>query len=249
LISSRTVILSDTHLGRLCRRDGVAVTMLAGNHDPDISAARHLTLGEILVTHGDVLHPAIAPWTPSAERIRAAHDRAVAALPDGHDLDLETMLRIFQQASRESTDFEEDASSTSILHMLLRPGAVLRVLRYWHRFARMAAAFAERHAPSARFVVMGHTHRGGIWNVDGRVIINTGSFGFPGRPRAVICEGGELSVRRIRRRGDTYAFADAPIATWTLQDAASSAETPDAPNTRPGSGAAPRPSRPSAAAT
>lgn len=47
----------------LCERDGVDLTLLSGNHDPYISDTRHLKLanGAVFVTHGDALHPSIAP--------------------------------------------------------------------------------------------------------------------------------------------------------------------------------------------
>ena len=51
----------------LCEKDGVALTLLSGNHDPFIGEVRHLHLAnhQVFVTHGDALHPAIAPWSPA----------------------------------------------------------------------------------------------------------------------------------------------------------------------------------------
>ena len=129
-MSQRTVIVSDTHLGRphgsvgsadamrplwqgvdrliingdaaevhhpihraaaarqilrlvdLCDADGVTLTLLSGNHDPYLSETRHLSLagGAVFVTHGDVLHPSIVPWSPAAPVIRQAHREARAVL-------------------------------------------------------------------------------------------------------------------------------------------------------------------------
>jgi predicted phosphodiesterase len=121
---ARTVILSDTHLGRpgcrarsaealrplwqgfdrliingdvaeladdalrvqaarhvmriqqACEDDGVELTLLPGNHDPMISDTRYVELcgGEVFVTHGDALHPAISPWTSHRNQLRRFHD-------------------------------------------------------------------------------------------------------------------------------------------------------------------------------
>ncbi|MHC4948927.1 MAG: hypothetical protein ACYTG1_11800, partial [Planctomycetota bacterium] len=95
----------------------------------------------------------------------------------------------------------------------------------------------------ATFVLLGHTHHAGIWPLRGRVIINTGSFVFPGRPRAAVLEGNALSVHRIRRYDGLYDLAEQPIVRYRLPVAPDrGAEAPSAVKTRPGRG------RPSAAA-
>jgi UDP-2,3-diacylglucosamine pyrophosphatase LpxH len=68
-------------LVNLCQRDGVKLTLLAGNHDPLISPARHLTLHDdrILVMHGDAMHPAVAPLSPNAPISRSPPRRNSSA--------------------------------------------------------------------------------------------------------------------------------------------------------------------------
>ncbi len=221
----------------LCEHDGVELTLLSGNHDPFITDLRHLRLagGQVFVTHGDALHPAVAPWSPAAARMRKAHAEALAAV-EGESRDhLETMLAASQHASKaEWFELEEEASHSSIMAMLVRPWAWISVLRYWRLFPRLAAEFAQRHAPDSRFILIGHTHRAGIWEFDGRTVVNTGAFGFPGTPRAVRIEGQTMSVLRIRYDGATYRLAET-IARYELEPVVESA-APSAVKTRPGSG-------------
>lgn len=202
------------HLHDLCESDGVNLLLLSGNHDPYISDIRYLSLADdsLFVTHGDALHPAVAPWSPVAGRIRKAYQHALDALC-GHDrAALEQRLAATQYAAAEVelSELSYEARQSSIRGMLMRPWAILQVLWYWRIFPRLAARFMAEHAPRATFGIFGHTHYPGIWRVQNRTIINTGSFGFPGRPLAVVLEESRLSVWPILRAGNTYHLAPKP---------------------------------------
>ncbi len=69
---------------------------------------------------------------------------------------------------------------------------------------------AGKHRPQARFVLIGHTHKPGVWRMpNGIVVINTGSFCRPFGALAADVTGGRLTVRKINfaagqfRPGDT----------------------------------------------
>ncbi len=85
----------------LCEEDGVELTILSGNHDPYISDLKHLHVADdaVFITHGDVLHPAVAPWSPASGRIREAHEKALAALTPEDRHDLASRLSACQHAS------------------------------------------------------------------------------------------------------------------------------------------------------
>lgn len=203
----------------LCDADGVTLTLLAGNHDPGLTSRRHLFLhhGQVLVTHGDAVDPSIAPWCVSAPLMREAYDDAMATLPVESHAHLESQLWATQQAATLKWDMMKDRIGwVSAAALLLRPWAVLQILHYWHVFPRQAAAFCKSFAPEARFLITGHTHHQGLWTVDGTTIINTGCYGFPGRPRAVVLENGRLEVRRIGRRAGLYHLDDAALASFAL---------------------------------
>lgn len=211
------------HLHDLCEDDDVELTLLSGNHDPYLTDVRHLELANrsVFVTHGDVLHPAIAPWSPRAGIMRDAHERAIEAIPPEERGHLDTRLKVSQFASHvEWSDMAHEASKSSVPQMLLRPWSVPQVLWYWWRFPKLAAKFLQDHAPHARIGVFGHTHRAGIWSIDHRVIINTGSFGFPGQPRAVMIEHDRaLSVLAIESAESGYRFAREAIRKIELPEA------------------------------
>lgn len=203
-----------------CEADGVELTLLSGNHDPYLTDQRHLELadGAVFVTHGDVLHPAIAPWSPRAGIMRDAHERAIQAIPEHERDQLDTRLKVSQFASHvEWSDMAHEAAKSNIPQMLLRPWCVPQVLLYWRKFPQLASRFLLKHAPRATIGVFGHTHRAGVWNINDRLIINTGAFGFPGKPRAVTIDGARtVSVLAIERAGDAYRLAREPLHVVTL---------------------------------
>ena len=53
----------------------------------------------VFVTHGDVLHPAVSPWSPASARMRAAHEAALAALEPEQRGKLESRLSATQHAA------------------------------------------------------------------------------------------------------------------------------------------------------
>jgi len=210
----------------LCEQDGVELTLLSGNHDPYLSDIRHLMLmnGEVFVTHGDALHPAIAPWCPSAALVRKAHDRAMSMLdPESRDA-LKSRLSVSQHAAQEHWQVYERSLQQSVLKTLaVRPWMFLQVLHYWRSIPGLARQFAEKYAPNARFFIFGHTHRQGIWRRGDLTLINTGSFGFPGKPRGVVIEDGLLSVFKICKHDGAFHFDHRPIAQYKLRSSTRSA--------------------------
>ena len=216
-----------------CQQDGVILTMIAGNHDPFISDLKHVHIGgdAIFVTHGDVLHPSISPWSPAAPRVRAAYEKALAGIDPEDREHLESMLAVSRYAStHECRELERKRCRSMVIEALMRPWSVYQVLTYWRRIPRVAAHFTKNHCPKAKFMIFGHTHRSGIWHIDDLVIINTGSFGFPGKPLAVTVEGSELAVWAIKKKGTEYRLGQEPIRRYELPSPIS---MPSALKTRP----------------
>lgn len=207
-------------LFELCDEHGVELTLISGNHDPHLTDLRHLFLcdGAVFLTHGDVLHPAVAPWSDDAETTRRAVADALHALSGDERRQLETRLRAFQHAAHLSwLDLDRfNRKGHPVLDLLGRPGAVVRLLHYWATLPRLADRFVQEHAPHARFFLFGHAHRPGIWRRHGRVLINTGSFSMPGRPRGVVLTDRSLAVHRIVRGKDGYRLHDRPAAVFEV---------------------------------
>ncbi|GAB4185970.1 MAG: hypothetical protein Kow00105_00370 [Phycisphaeraceae bacterium] len=218
--AARQVLL----IQQMCEADGVELTLLSGNHDPLLSDQRHLELcdGQVYLTHGDALHPAISPWTGHRDRLRLLNQRTHDALSEDERASTAGHLAAAQYASLftwdELTRHPEDHRFTRPRWCLEKAKQVARVLWYWHTLPYAAARFAGKHAPTARFFIFGHIHRAGVWRMRGRVIINTGAFGFPFRPRAVVIERNRLTVWPVVQDAEsqTYQLAGRDLARFDI---------------------------------
>jgi predicted phosphodiesterase len=196
----------------LAWREGAELVMIAGNHDPDCSTVYHLDLahGQILVTHGDVLYPEIAPWSHFAAQFREMIRKELEELEHPSLHTLEHLLATNKSVARQiliQPHFYFPTNEGFIRHLLRYlwpPVRILRILGSWQRLPVSAAELAEDHRPQARFIIVGHTHFPGVWNRRGRCIINTGSF-LPllGR-RLVDIHEDRVEVRKIRRSVNAF---------------------------------------------
>jgi predicted phosphodiesterase len=184
---------------------------LAGNHDSTITTRRFLELadGALLMTHGDVLHPAIAPWAGESSLTRRRFEEAMAAF-DRRETMPDPLLRRLA-ASRYAAACvgwhrrmtrgpltRRDARRFWSVYAR-RPVKALRVLHYWSSLPRLANSFLETCRPRVRCLIIGHSHRAGVWHRRGRTIISTGAFQIMSRPAAVLIEGDVISFCGLRR--------------------------------------------------
>jgi predicted phosphodiesterase len=191
----------------LCARLGIAPVFINGNHDPAISELNHLDLadGAVFLTHGDVLFHEISPWSSQAPLLASTHESALAEIGGGELDRLEHLLHANKQASARLELFASCVNNVKpgALPLFKRcawpPWRPLLILRVWAKTPSLAAAFAARHRPRAAFVLIGHTHRAGIWRRGPRTVINTGGFLPFGRQLAADLAGGMLTLRRILR--------------------------------------------------
>jgi predicted phosphodiesterase len=200
-------------LRALCAQAGVEPTFLTGNHDPTLTETHHLDLagGRILVTHGDLLFHGISPWSRKAHVLAAAHARELA---QGDADDWEHQLRAVKRTMRAVEHLgpkmrhaeRGGATLSSFLHEIFPPWRPLLILGCWLKTPDRAGAIAARFRPAAEFVLVGHMHWAGVWRRQGRVVVNTGSF-LPFSKALVVDideAGGELTVRRVERRGAAF---------------------------------------------
>ena len=190
---------------------GTPVTFLTGNHDPDLSRlhAMEFAGGRVLVTHGDVLFDSIVPWSQDAEEIRRKIIVALASIPEGKSGKLEDRLSAFRSVAATIPQIHQ--SEKDPLRYAIRlagdtvwpPLRALKILRAWREAPGRAAALAHRHRPRARFIVIGHTHKPGVWRTaSGIVVVNTGSFCRPFGAMATEISADGIRVRRVEfRRG------------------------------------------------
>jgi predicted phosphodiesterase len=191
----------------LCAKQGVAPVFINGNHDPAISELNHLDLadGAIFLTHGDVLFQGVSPWSQLAPLLASTHEEALAKLGSDELESLEHLLHANKEASArlELLAPFPHHFKPGTLPLLKRAGwppwRALHILRVWAKTPSLAAKFAARHRPRASFILIGHTHRSGVWRRGPRTVINTGGFLPLGSPMAVDLADGTLTLRRIRR--------------------------------------------------
>lgn len=208
---ARTVALRDEVLAFFARESPEA-QLLTGNHDNDISPDHALDLagGAVFVTHGDVLFDEIVPWGRDVPLIRRLMAEAWAARPPGDRASLEHRLQVLRSvASRLPQRHQVEPNLVKYIRSYLAdtmwpPDRALRILHTWRTAPARAAALLEAHRPAARFAVIGHLHKPGVWaQPGGRVVINTGSFCPPLGGAVVDLHADRLVVRRHREvRGE-----------------------------------------------
>jgi len=204
----------------MCEEDDVKLTLVSGNHDPFLSDTRAISLagGLVFVTHGDVFHPAVAPWSPRAAKMLAVFTQAMATIDPESRGSLEDHLLASQHASHAEWQVLADEDyRVSWYDLIVHPLAFVTSMRYWHTFPRLAAKFAAKHAPQARFVIFGHTHCSSVNTIGAHTVINTGGFGMHRKPLAVVVEDEQLSVFKIVRRGGLFHLADRAHAVFALK--------------------------------
>ncbi|MEM1109672.1 MAG: metallophosphoesterase family protein [Planctomycetota bacterium] len=197
--------------------DGVKLTFISGNHDPLLTDRRYLRLAEreVFLTHGDILHPAISPWTDHAKHLQALHADAVLSLDPDKARDIDHQLAACQHASVVQWDHfvtkpHEGLEKNALRRGLERFGLgrkierrssqgvkVFKALYYWHTIPRRAMGFARRFAPESRFFIFGHIHRAGIWHDPNALTVGTDVI-VPEGGRYIINTGAYQTPRNPR---------------------------------------------------
>jgi len=215
---SRTASLSSKEtesLLSMAEQDGLQATLICGNHDPAISDTDYLWFcnERVLVFHGHAGFPQIAPWSWRAKYVEQARRRYIRDSGDG----FEEQLLAVKKASLDAVNGKFREFRPTPLHMIsLAIPASIKVFSSWLSFPTLISNWAEAYAPTASFIVTGHTHHAGIWKRKNRTIINTGCYGFPSHPRAVYIEKDVLSVYKIDVRGEQYTLGKR-YASWDLR--------------------------------
>ncbi len=212
-------VVAVRQLQALCREDGVELTIITGNHDAFLTDLRHLSIedGRVFLMHGDGLHPWISPWSVASPFLRRSYEEHVADHGQAPMDDLDRYLDFIMHTGHAEWTQQREGRETTVLEMAFQPWLPWRLFHYWATQHRMAWRLAERFAPQARFVLTGHSHRPQVRRYRGRVMINTGGFGFPFYPLTVTIDDDRLEVHRIRRAGERYARGRRPIAQFSLK--------------------------------
>ena len=223
-VAEQTRVIRDEFLD-FVRRTAPGGTMITGNHDPDLSSIHHLELlgGLVFLTHGEVLFEDLVPWSHELPRIRELYRQELAALSDeargrpGDRLAASKRACLRLELPHDPHPRHSWGRLQRAARTFWPPRAVWAMVKAWHELPDRAEAFTRQFRPGARFALVGHTHRPGVWIRPDLVIINTGSFRPPFGCYAVDISAPQIVVRRVRSsaRGFTLgrvvaAFALAP---------------------------------------
>lgn len=216
-------------LGDRLAAAGSSVVRIEGNHDPGTGALHAVRAGgAVLVTHGHAFHPTIVPWSRHATKMGEAFREAYEASASSPEPE-RTLLAARAAAALERRHEHARAPLAALARLSGRPWTLPLVIGYWRIFPELAARFAERAAPALaaagcaapRIVVSGHSHRAGAWEVRGTLVLNTGSFTFPGRPHVVTVDAGTVAIAPLVRRGGEWRQDAAARRAWRIEDVAS----------------------------
>jgi predicted phosphodiesterase len=193
-----------------CAAQSATTCFINGNHDPIISTVNHVELGagSLLVTHGDVLyHEATPSWTRGGMR-RGARPRLLHNLDRAERATLEQILSTNKRGARALTTAEFNIPNgawgqfTTFMRQTWPPRRLVRLVSSWKDNPVHAVDLIRLYRPTARCVIVGHTHFPGVWQQRGCHVINTGSY-LPvlGRLAVDFCDG-IITVRKVvlRRR-------------------------------------------------
>ncbi|MDQ8186654.1 metallophosphoesterase [Pelagicoccus sp. SDUM812002] len=187
---------------------GCKVSVITGNHDPEISEIHSLNIldGKVFITHGDGLFPEIAPWSSNIANLRK-HAAIIDPEATGKtEQDLHDYLHLHKLVTSRAHKDDKKYNPTLwgklkiFLHQAWPPTTPFRILKSWREVPYRAVSLAERFGLSPKFIVVGHTHKPGIWKRGQQTVINLGSyFPWPGS-RCIDIEENSLSVRKIHKR-------------------------------------------------
>jgi predicted phosphodiesterase len=210
------------------------VTLITGNHDPDISDLDTLDLfdGQVFVTHGDIIFDNIVPWGRDAATLEAHITRGLASLPVDHRTQLAPRLAVFRAACAALP--QRHQSEPNPLKYAVKfaadtvwpPLRSLDIIRAWRETPNRAASIAAAHRPAARFMLIGHTHRPFVWTApSGLTVINTGALCRPFGAQAVDLTPGRLTIRQIESRSGSF-HPGRVVAEFALAEVPASSNIP-----------------------
>lgn len=212
-------------LHELCQTHGTRLLRLAGNHDPEGPLERYIIhpSSGVFITHGDVISEAVAPWSDAARTMRRQHRRTLAEFPIAQRNTIDARFHACREAAISEWNEQGDSGPPStFLSVCTRPRKLYKVLQFWRHQIPHMNEFVQEYVPNARLVLIGHSHRPRIKRFGGRLFVNTGSFGFPGRPLAAVFDDAGFRVVRVVNQRNCWRLDDRSLLhddSFTFDDA------------------------------
>lgn len=205
---------------RMTKERGVEVMLLRGNHDPEGgSGVAWLADRAVLVTHGDALYDDATPWSREIGRHREEVNATIAKFHGRTHLAEACADRAKEIALIiKATPLPKLPPPFNFLATALwPPGRTFEMFRVWRGMGTRGLAFLKHSGEGARVLVCGHFHRAGIWEGEGRLMINTGSFMKASKPWAVDLHEGKLTARELTFQDGSFRLGDVK-GRWILRE-------------------------------
>lgn len=192
----------------MLREMDIGGVFLRGNHDPGISELEFVALQKekALVIHGDCLFENLSPWNPKIWKLESRFGEIRATFAES-DLQkcLDTRLDYTQQCRLVASGDEERSLSPgfknlrSAIRLVHPPRRPIEILRCWLETGKRIEKFEQIYSPGKKWILIGHTHRPGIYRLNhGQLIgVNTGGFLSVGKAWMVEIADQSLSILKV----------------------------------------------------
>ncbi len=184
-----------------CRKRGVELVEISGNHDPDTEPLLvRFWGGRVVAMHGHALYKEVAPWSWEYLRNKEKCRELIRSFPHAKLSErLELSRRMCQLTApilrREGI---RNKYLRGFLHCFWPPQRPCRIVWSWLTCTRRAEKFARRYFPEAETVILGHFHCFGNRIFGKRRILNCGAWFKHATPYCVdMRDGSFLSHRKI----------------------------------------------------
>jgi len=204
---------------KLVESRGITVEVLHGNHDPEGGkGVARVGEGAVLVTHGDALYANATPWAREMGKYRREVDAIIQKY--------ESRTGSAEECAKRAKEIALILGGLPLLKLppplnffataLWPPGRTIGMVRVWAGMGERGLEFLERSGEGAGVLVCGHFHRAGIWEKEGKLMVNTGSFMKGSRAWAVDVSDDKLTVRGLVLSDGQYVLG--PVkGRWILR--------------------------------
>lgn len=192
----------------MCRRSGVELISIAGNHDPKREPdLLYLMGGSVVALHGHCLYKEVAPWSWDFLLHKEECGELIAQFPDS-DTNLDSRMKLARAMSQRNKPVilhAGKAGKRSLIdrfaHIFWPPARPVAILRAWMTMDARMFRFARQFFPKAGLICYGHFHRRHIARKHGVTAVNLGAFVKHATSYVVDLENGTATVREASIKG------------------------------------------------
>ncbi|MDG2399994.1 MAG: metallophosphoesterase family protein [Akkermansiaceae bacterium] len=184
----------------VAKKRGILVEILRGNHDPD-SGKGVVWLADraVLVTHGDAIYDDATPWSREIGKYREEINLIIQKYaPQSHCAEACAERAREIALTLKAISLPNLPSPFDFLVTALWPlSRSFEMLRVWRGMGSQGLRFLNHSGKGACVLICGHFHQSGIWEKEGKVMINTGAFMQGSKPWAVDVNEEKLTAREL----------------------------------------------------